>query len=224
MVFFFFLFFLFKDLQWTHQREGKGKDLPIRTLAQTFLRAIVRKGKNLSFSNLNPKEKKFFFVEKRKNGNKFKERSFQRIPSHVFFFRYKIQHRPPTRREPRILSIVFSFEQVPPGVSTWWTRLFLSRLPPSRVRRGAAGRREKKKSKHRHFFCTGMLDFLFYLEFEVVIRRFTFTSRKGNQLFSNFPLHIYFKERDKVLKCRERRFYLICRERQFCAVEGDFVP
>ena len=95
------------------------------------------------------------------------------------------------------------------------------------LRLGSAGVRrdeEKKESKHQHFFCTGMPDFLFYLEFEVVIRRFTFTSRKGNQLFSNFPLHIYFKERDKVLKCRERRFCLICRERQFCAVEGDFVP
>ena len=142
----------------------------------------------------------------------------------MFFFRYKIQHRPPTTKEQRILSIVFSDERVPPGMPTWWTRLFLSCLPPSRVRRGAAGWREKKEQASTFFFCTGMPDFLFYLEFEVVIQRFTFTSRKGNQLFSNFPLHIYFKERDKVLKCRERRFCLICRERQFCAIEGDFVP
>ena len=132
-------------------KRGKWP-LPIRTLAQTFLRAIVRKGEDQSFSNLNPKERKpLFFVEKRKNGNKFKERSFQRIPSHVFFFRYKIQHRPPTRKEPRILSIVFSNERVPPGVPTWWTRLFLSRLPPSRVRRGAAGRREKKEQASTFF-------------------------------------------------------------------------
>ena len=60
-----FYFIFLKDLQWTHQREGNGP-LPILTLAQTFLRAIVRKGKDQSFSNLNPKEgnfKRFFFFE-----------------------------------------------------------------------------------------------------------------------------------------------------------------
>ena len=80
---------------------------------------------------------------------------------------------------------------------------FSSWLPPSRVRWGAAGRRRKRAST----FCTGMPDFLFYLEFEMVIQRFTFTSRKEIKLFSNFPLHIYFNERDKT----------------FNAMKGDFV-
>ena len=39
------------------------------------------------------------------------------------------------------------------------------------------------KKKRASTFCTGMPDFLFYLEFEMVIRRFTFTSRKEIKLF-----------------------------------------
>ena len=70
--FFYFLNFFFERSPMDPSKRGKWP-LPIQTLAQTFLRAIVRKGKNQSFSNLNPKERNlkssfffnfFFFFER----------------------------------------------------------------------------------------------------------------------------------------------------------------
>ena len=132
-------------------KRGKWP-LPIRTLAQTFLRAIVRKGKNQSFSNLNPKERKPFFFLLRKERMETSSKKEVSKESHLmFFFRYKIQHRPPTRREPRILSIVFSIEQVPPGMPTWWTRLFLS-LPSSVPGPPGCGGAKRKKRASINIF------------------------------------------------------------------------
>ena len=120
---------------------------PIQMLAQRFPQAIVRKGKNQSFSNLNPKEKNFFsWLRKEKMETSSKKEVSKESHLMFFFFRYKIQHRPPTRWEPRILSIVFSNEPVPPGVPTCWTHLFSSCLPPSRVRRGRRAKRKKRAS------------------------------------------------------------------------------
>ena len=141
-----------KDLQWTHQREENGPSQSERWLKH-FCEPLYEKERTKVFSNLNPKERKpLFFCWEKKEWKQVQRKKFPKNPISCFFFRYKIQHRPPTRREPRILSIVFSIEQVPPGVPTWWTRLFLSCLPPSRVRRGAAGRREKKEQASTFFF------------------------------------------------------------------------
>ena len=98
---------------------------------------------------------------------------------------------------------------------------FLSRLPPPRVRRGAAGRKEEKR-RASTFFCTCMQDFLLYLEFEMAIWRFTFTSRKEIKLFFLTFHCTYILRKETDLECRERQFSLVCRERRFCAVEGKF--
>ena len=68
----------------------------------------------------------------------------------------------------------------------------------------------------------GMPDFLFYLEFEMVIWRFTFTSRKEIKPFFITFHCTYILRKETDLECRERRFCLVCRERQFCAVGGNF--
>ena len=99
---------------------------------------------------------------------------------------------------------------------------FLAFLRPgsARVRRGE----EKKNSKHQHFSFFVWVCQIFYSTWNLKWWSGDSPSqveRKSN-FFSNFPLHIYFKERDKILKCRERQFCLVCRERRFCAVEGDF--
>ena len=64
------------------------------------------------------------------------------------------------------------------------------------LRPGSAGVRwgeEKKKSKHQHF-CIVIPDFLFYLEFEMVIRDSPSQVERKSNFFSNFPLHIYLQK------------------------------
>ena len=85
------------------------------------------------------------------------------------------------------------------------TRLSLmDRAPPfllAAIRPGSVGVRMegegRKKGGYQHF--VGMPDFLLYLEFRVVIRRFTFTSRKEINFFLTFHCTHILKKRDKFV-------------------------
>ena len=136
----------------------------------------------------------------REKWNKFLKDS-KKIPSHVFFFRCKIQHRPPTKVEPKNLASCSQMNASHRVCQIWWgPRLFSLRFRfPSASAPGLSGfggGKKGGKSGHHIFDVRVCQDFLFYLEFRMVIRRSTFTSRKEiKNFFLTFHcIHILRKE------------------------------
>ena len=108
--------------------------------------------------------------------------------------------------------------EVPPGMPTWWSRLFLPSFaldPP-----GCGGAKKKKKASI-NILCG-------YARFSIILGIWNgdpeihLHKYKGNQTFFLTFHCTYILRKETDLECRERRVCLVCRERRFCAIEGNF--
>ena len=157
-------------------------------------------------------EKKTFFCLRRERMETSLKTEISKESHLMFFFRCKIQHRPPTRKEPKSLSIVFSNERVPPGMLIWWTCLFLAFLRPE----FAGVRWGKQKSEHQHFVWVCQI---FYSTWNLKWWSGDSPSQVEKEInfFLTFHCTYILKKETKLFNAVKGYFHLF-------AVKGGFVP